>query len=908
MAINSISNSDAGSGSGQVLYSFSPVGGAEYVTPLTTENTVYLLSAKFTDPQNNGSILVEIYADGTLTAARSTATIYADRPFTYSGPINRIKVLSNSAITKNQQFNNYGVLTIAKFANTTPARTNLNNDGFGDAYVHVEAHNDWQTNSGYGWNDTRRWVGWAYNSDGTGVYRAGRSNEQSVKWQYKPNNSQTWQTLTSFPADIEFSGTNRLTRAEIYDTTLFTYVIFRLNTTTGTQTVTNTVDNVTSYSGTWNVYLARYDKTLNTWKMMGAYNITTYGDPTHTWGPQKFFIAQDAAGNTYLYPWQRERTSNSFFRFNLTTGARTQIAVAANAWEDGAFVGLGTVGSTSLFMVSPTQTGVSGSDSSTYDYQGYNPLTNTWSLISAPSRTGEGSLWNRGGLPFRYSATEIGIIGRRTYTSNNVAPSNIDRFYGRRLWKYNVTTSVWTDISTDLGLFYPHVMRPSNSQYNNMRAFQPVSTDWNGRFLMFYGEESGMTTRGNYQYYNVKQPRQVQIVGQTGRARGEMSVGSNCVLAFGHMRAYNNTPGTYQTNGTVSWGDANFGALDRSRSGGWEIVYLDGSIKYGPSKFHPQNVIYDPTVKGFYATGWQNAFSKWVVSTGNSTTRWERVAYYIDEKSGEFWELSDDFYQSSGDRGAIEVHSSGLAYTPGSHFVRPYDNDWWYMTNMAMGGDGSTARYYGVTDYTWTADVQPTDNSRQTRYISNTSGSPSRNNQIVAWGVGPRNILGIPEGTLFWDGRTLRQYSYKTGQTPFTTLQTGWRIVYTTPNPNPQGGGQYYGSAHVWRDNNYAICPNVSTDSYYVFDLNNLYTADPRIIGSHLPIDTCPTPQWTPGSSTTISNNSMEYASNKACVAGVEIIYGHHDYDGVNSVWFNDMIYLVRDPLPSAALTDDKNA
>jgi hypothetical protein len=218
------------------------------------------------------------------------------------------------------------------------------------------------------------------------------------------------------------------------------------------------------------------------------------------------------------------------------------------------------------------------------------------------------------------------------------------------------------------------------------------------------------------------------------------------------------------------------------------------------------------------------------------------------------------------------------------------------------------ARYYGVTDYTWTADVQPTDNARQTRNIANASGSPSRNNQIVAWGVGPRNILGIPEGTLFWDGRTLRQYSYKTGQTPFTTLQTGWRIVYTTPNPNPQNGGQYYGSSHVWRDSNYAICPNVSTDSYYVFDLNNLYTSDPRIIGSHLPVDTCPAPQWTPASSTTISGNSLQYASNKACVAGVEIIYGHHDYDGVNSVWFNDMIYIVRDPLPSATLTDDKNS
>jgi hypothetical protein len=903
MAINSISNSDAGSGAGQVLYSFSPVSGAEYVTPLTTENTVYLLSAKFTDPQNNGSILVEIYADGNLNSPRTTATIYADRPFTYSGPINRIKVLSDAAYTRNQTFQNYGILTIAKYANTTPARTNLNNDGFGDVYVHMEAHSDWQTGSGYGWNDTRRWVGWAYNWDGTGVYRAGRSNEQSVKWQYKPHTSQTWQTLTSFPADIEFSGTDRLTRAEIYDTQNFTYVIFRLNTTTGTQTVNNTVDNVTSYSGTWNVYLARYDKTGNSWKMLGAYNITTYGDPSHTWGPQKFFIAQDSGGNTYLYPWQRERTANSFFRYNLTTGARTQIANAANAWEDGAFVGTGLVGSTSLFMVSPTQTGVSGADSSAYDYQGYNPITNTWSLISAPSRTGEGSLWNRGGLPFRYSATEVGVIGRRTYTSNNTAPSSIDRFYGRRMWKYNVTTSVWTDISADLGLYYPHVMRPSPNVMNNMRAYQPQSSDWNGRFLTFYGEESGMTTRGNYRYVNAKAPRQVQIIGQTGRARGEMSVGSNSVLAFGHMNSYNGVPVTFQSNTTINYGGE---TIDRSRTGGWEIVYLDGSIKYGPSKMHPQNVIYDPTVRGWYATGWQFAFSKWVSTT--SATRWERVAYFIDEKTGEFWELSDDFYSNSADRGSQEVHSSGLAYTPGAHFIRPYSNDYWIMSNLAMGGDGNTTFYYGLADYTWTSDVQPTDTARNQRSIANASGSPSRNNQIVAWGVGPRNVLGIPEGTLFWDGRTLRQYSFKLGQTPFTTLQTGWRIVYTSPNPNPQGGGQYYGSAHVWRDQNYAICPNVSADHYYVFDLQNLYTSEPKVIGSHLPNDTAIAPANTPASSTTISGNSNEYASNKACVAGVEIIYGHQDYDGVRSNWFNDTIYIVRDPMPSATLTDDKNA
>jgi hypothetical protein len=907
MAIQSLSGSGSGSDTGQVIYNFIPESGAEYNTPLSTENTIYQISAKFTDPQANGAISLELYANGNLSTAYKIITVGADRPFVFDGPINRIKIISNSAQTRNQTFSNYGVLTISKFAETVPARTALNNDGLGDIYVHVEAHNDWQTGSGYGWNDTRRWVGWSYNYNGTGVYRAGRANQQNVKWQYKPNDSQTWQTLQNFPSDIEFSGTDRLTRAEIYDTELYTYVIFRLNTTTGNQTVNNTVDNATSYSGTWNVYLARYTKSNNTWQMMGAYNITTYGDPSHTWGPQKFFIAQDSGGTSYLYSWQRERTSNSFFRYNLTSGARSQVANATNAWEDGAFIGTGLVGSTSLFFVSPTQTGVSGADSSVYDYQGYNPLTNTWTLISAPSRTGEGSLWHRGGVPFRYSPTEVAFIGRRTYTSNNTAPNNVDRFWGRRMWKYNITTAVWTDISADLGLFYPHMMRPSPSQLNNMRAFQPQSLDWNGRFFSWYGEESGMTTRGNYQYFNAKAPRRVQIIGATGRARGAMSVGSNSICAYGHMNNFNTHPFTWQAINTTTKQDQ---TIEGIMTGGWEVVYVDGSVKYGPSKFRVQNGIYDPTNKKYYLSGWQHASTKYVTTT--TASRWEETSYVVDEKTGEYQEQNSDFINGTGsaDRSEQTVYTSGLAYTPGAHFIRSFNDGEWVMQNIAggSGGDGYRGMYYGLADYTWTADVQPTDTGQTRRKLAAPSGISTRDMQVVAWGTGPRNVLGIPEGTLFWDGRTLRQYSWKTATAPFTALQTGWRIVYTTPNPGPvYGTGCYYGAPNVWRDDKYAICPNVTADHYYVFDLENIYTREPKLIGSHSPIDTASTPQRVPASGTTISGNSDSYTSNKACVGGVEIIYGHHDHDGVRT-FFNDNIYIVRDPLPSNSLTDDKNA
>jgi hypothetical protein len=540
---------------------------------------------------------------------------------------------------------------------------------------------------------------------------------------------------------------------------------------------------------------------------------------------------------------------------------------------------------------------VSGSDSSVYDYQAYDPVTNTWEPIGAPSRTGEGSLWNRGGLPFRYSNNEVAVIGRRTYTSNNTAPSNIDRFYGRRLWKYNIDTQIWVDISTDLGKFYPHVMRPSPSQMNNMRAYQPQSTIWNGRFLMFYGEESGMTTRGNYQYINVKRPRQVRIVGQTGKARGEMSVGSSAVLAFGHLRGYNNTPGSYFSMGVVGYGDR-WGSTRRNRTGGWEVVYTDGRVKYGPPGFHPLNVIYDPTNKGWYLSGWKI----W------RSSEWYRMSYFVNENDGRFEELDDNGYEQSGDRGDLEISSNGLAYTPASHFIRPYDQDNLTLANLSIGGNGSDGQYYGLTDYTWAAAVQPTENVRTRRVINTPSSGPSRAQQVVFWGPGDRNVVGIPEGTVFWDGRTLRQYSYKAQTAPYTTLQTGWRIIFTAPVPDSQTGGCYYGTPHVWRNRKYAICPSSTTDHYYVFDLDNLYTSDPKIIGSHLPIDTAPAPQWNPGASVTISNNSNEYVSNKACIAGVEIIYGHLDYDAVAPLHFNDNIYIVTDPTPSASTTLDQNS
>jgi hypothetical protein len=197
--------------------------------------------------------------------------------------------------------------------------------------------------------------------------------------------------------------------------------------------------------------------------------------------------------------------------------------------------------------------------------------------------------------------------------------------------------------------------------------------------------------------------------------------------------------------------------------------------------------------------------------------------------------------------------------------------------------------------------------------------SDQRTNQVVAWGKGPRNIYGIPEGTIFWDGSTLRMYSHRDVQAPFSASlsardwtdtvgqQTGFRIIYTTPSIGARTTYTWYGTPKVWRDENYAICMNSTMETYYVFDLNNLYTREPKIIQSHTPVESMESPSNSGANSATIGNNGMRWMKNCANVGGVEIVYGHADYSGYRH-WYNDNIYLVRDyPTPSA-LTLDKNA
>lgn len=969
------SASASGTGAGTLLYTFVPNTNAEYLTPLLADDAVYSITVNSSDPQRNTGIAIEIFTTDLSTPAESV-TVFADKPVTFPKAISRIKVINGSLTTEDMTSSvyggkyeinglaNYSTLQIRKFPKVTPSRTGTDNDssGLGDVTVHVERGPDWSDPSrggtgtfftggltrngedGYGWGFPRKYIAWGYNWNHTGVYRISKnelvgrdgpatfnSNTQggtgttsNVKtWQFKPLNSQTWQILAPIPNEIQYYSPDNqtenagvLSQAHIYDTELVTYVMFRKRNTPIT-----TQQTIAGQTGFFNQLLYRYTKSTNTWTAIGAYNITTWGDPGQAWSHRRFFIASDSSGNQYLFPWEMDRTSNTFWRYNLATGVRSQATDSTIPWSEGTFVN-------NFFFVSPT-TGIGNTDASSTDYQVYNPLTNQWSAISPPTRTAtngvsEASTWSRGGTVFRYSPTQVGVIGRRTYTSNNTTPANNDRFWGRRFWIYDFTQSVganWIDKSADLGNYYPHIMRPSSNVDNSRFVYQPFTSDWDGRFLTILNGQDTGNTRGNYEYVNTKKPKQVTLLGQTGKARGEMSVGSHSVLAFGHLRSVEASPGTHQTPSSFDFGGE---TRDSRASWGMELVYVDGTVIYGPQNFCPQNVVYNPTRNVYYASGYEFAQSRWVATT--SATRWSRVSYIIDEKQGvhgntstTFQRVDSDFYSTQGDRGFIDTVSAGLAYNDVIHFHRPFDGDYWYSANLAVGHSGEGGNYNEMqfANYLWDADNPGVNTARTTQRLTGWS-TTSRTWQVVQWGKGVRNQFGIPEGTLFWNGRQLIQYSQKNVQFPFSNSITsrdinetvgrhiGFRVIYTTPSVSPYTTHTYYGTPHVWRDEKRAICLNSTMETYYVFDLDNLYTREPKIINSHLPIETSETPSNSAGNSATIGNNANRWVKNAANVGGVEIIYGHVDHTGYRS-WYNDGIYIVRDfPTPSLLL-DDKN-
>lgn len=905
--------STAGAGIGSLVYSFEAKPNAEYDTPLLNTYGVY----EFRSPEE--PVTVSIYEVGNTTVPVKVVRINERDTLTYTGTVTRIKVLTS--------LNRQSALLISTFsAASNPSRTGSAQDGLGEQYVHTEKSQYVFGYEGYGFERTRypmtrintddtAYVGWTYNSTGTGIYRI-RNNPNNTtvggllgNFFYKDlsNTTNTWTRLADIPTppqatadaityDVTYT-TGRLRGAYIYDDGATLYVWFR-SVTSLNQTINGTV-----YANS-DTYLYSYTKGTDTWAFIGAYYLGGRDFNSYAEGPQMHFTAT-ISGTKYFYPWQVERSGNGFYRYNLTTGARSVVALAANSWNEGAYVN-------GYFLASPTQ-GIGNTDSSATDYQLYDPVANTWTTVPAPtSRVNEAATWQRGGQVFRYSATAFGVIGRRTYTTDNASPSNGDRYWGRRLWIWDTTSQNldrWTDISSTFGDFYPISMRPGNDTYGSTFIFQPNDTTWNGRFFRFRNNNGGsFLGRYNHDYLDVTKPKDVTAIADA-RPRGTMAVGGNSVIAYGYARNPQSQPVVYASYGQSvpdseivgfdSMSDSTT-ALNRSyhMSHGCELIYTDGRVYPILSELAITNAVYDPQMRRYYVTGWRASRTE-ASQTAQSMTAlaaWRQTSAIIEEDTGA-WYYNDPNFQdqmiTTSNPGEIVTYSAGKAYKPGIHFIRPYDSDSWQVFNLwNASNQGQHSRSYRFADYTWRSVNYQGQRSRPGNFYFQHDVKSNQYIQLVKFGQGPITRFGIPDGTIFWDGRCLIQYNAEEGITPFSGTQTGWRRLHITTSPYVTDDSTFAKAPSVWFDGRYAICQKADNTGYYVFDMDNIW-AEPKIISSHVPINSRPTPAYQPVNSGTIGNNWWNFYYNSACLGGVEIIAGGAESDGVRT-WRNTVYYIVR--------------
>jgi hypothetical protein len=901
--------SSSSSGIGALVYSFAAVIGAEYDTNQLNSNAIY----EFRSPE--APVTVAIYAVGALTNPAQVIRINEKDTFTYSGTVGRIRVLNSVNAQSSILISTYSAANV-------PTRTGSAIDGIGEQYVHTEKSTDWFAYEGYGYNTNRypmtrvsandtAWVTWTYNSSGTGVYRV-RNSPNGVaafagltgNFFYKDlnNTTNTWTKLADIPAYVQANAdgttyvSNQLRRGVLFDDGDIIYGFFK-TATQYTQTIASTVQSAVD------TYLVAYTKATDTWSFIGAYSLGTVGVNSYVDGPTMFFTST-VAGTKYLYNWQYERSGNGMLRYNLSTGARTVTALAASTWNEGAFVN-------GYFLTSPTA-GIGNIDTSATDYQIYDPVSNQWAVVSAPSsRVNEGATWQRGGQVFRYNATSFGVIGRRTYTTNATAPSNIDHYWGRRLWIYDTTSANldrWSDIAATMGDFYPISMRPGNDTYGSTFIYQPKDTNWNGRFFRFRNNFGGNGLgRYNHDYLDVTKTKSVTWVGDY-RPRGEMSVGANSVLAFGFARNAQSQPVVYLNYGEqtpdseVQGGQNNSHnvtahATQSFETWGAEIIYTDGRVYPVVPDLGIVNAIYDPQMRRYYVTGWKPSRTEGTLTanTFNSGSHWRKMSAIIEEDTGTFQYMDFNYNDNTaqmGDPGELVCYSGGRAYKPGVHWVKPYDENLYMVTNLWNSYGQDYPRNYRLVDYTWRGINYQGGGYNPQRYTHTHDALNAAYMQVVKFGTGDRSRLGIPDGTIYWDGRSLLQYSSDLGAAPFTETQTLWRRLHTTTGPYVTGDSTMYKTPSVWFDGRYAVCQRPDNAGYYVFDMDNL-ASEPKVISAHIPINARPTPQYLPASSGTVGNNWSNFYYNSACLGGVEIIAGGVEQDGTRS-WRNTSYFIVR--------------
>jgi len=938
--------STSGAGVGALTYSFAAVPGAEYDTTELNASSVYEFRAQ------EEPLTVAIYAVGNLTNPAETVSLAKGKGFTHSGTIARIRILTATSGGVSSNSGTGSTLLIIKYSSSTPTRTGSVNDGLGDVYVHTEKSPDWFAYEGYGMTSTRipmtarldgtantaAWVAWTYDSTGAGVYRfrntpstgngIGTSNTTfsgiAGNFFYKAlnNTTNTWTRLADIPLPVVSveNGTTfseqRLRRGFIWDQGDELYVMFR-TVDSRTQTI-----NAVQYTSS-NQYFYIYTKATDTWTFVGAYNVGNTGYNSYVDGPMMAFV-HTISGVKYFYNWQNERSGNGFVRYNVSTGVRETITAAADTWNEGIYVN-------NYFLATPSQ-GIGNTDGGATDYQIYDPTNNVWAKVTPPSRLNEASTWFRGGQIFRYNSTSFGVIGRRTYTTDNAAPSNGDRYYGRRLWIYDTATQSldrWLDKSSDLDDFYPQAMRPSRD-VRGAYVFQPQGSNWNGRFFRFVDNFGGSAvTRFNHDYVDVFKPKKVEAIGMY-RSRGEMSVGLNSVLAFGHARNAFSRSTTYvmytqhsqdsEVRGGRSSGDTYDSTVKQRHafeSWGAELITTSGEVYPVLHEMPIIQSIYDAQMRRYYVTGFLPSRLGYHWNDGdiaNNTyqrTPWRQVSAIVEEDTGKFWYMDynqtgdensgaytvgwnqqNSYTSSSESPGELAIYSNGKAFKPGIHFIRPYsDNHWetYNIWNLFSTPFGWSQRW---TNYTWYSNQYTGGGIAPQGYLFGHDVLDNGYVQLVKFGTGRINAVGIPEGSIFWDGRALVQYSRETGVAPFTAAQTGWRRLHTTSSPYWSQDTTMLRTPHVWFDGRYAICEKSDGTGYYVFDMDNL-AFEPKVIPSHIPNNSRPTPAYLAANSGTIGNETWRYSYNKACLGGVEIIAGGSEQDSVRT-WRNPGYFIVR--------------
>ena len=938
--------STSGQGVGSLTYSFAAVPGAEYDTTELNASGVYEFRAQ------EEPLTVAIYAVGSLTSPVETVALTKGKTFTHNGTIARIRILNST--TGGFTSGTGSTLLIIKYSSSTPSRTGTVNDGLGDVFAHTEKNSDWFAWEGYGFNTSRNpmtarldgtantaaWVCWTYDAEGAGVYRfrntpsAGQGIGTSSttfsgiagNFFYKAlnNTTNTWTRLADLPLPPQSTenGTTfseqRLRRAVMWDTGNDIIVWFRC-----VDNRTQTINAVTYTSVDSYIYI--YTKATDSWAFVGAWNLGATGYNSYTDGPQMSFI-HTIGGVRYWYNWQQERSGNGFIRYNLATGVREAITAAADVWNEGAYVN-------NYFLASPTQ-GIGATDGGTTDYQIYDPTNNVWAKVTPPSRLNEASTWFRGGQIFRYNSTSFGVIGRRTYTgTNNTAPSNTDRFWGRRLWIYDTATQSldrWLDKSEDMADFYPLTMRPGNDTYGSTFIWQPSGSTWNGRFWRFRNNYGGSAlARYNHDYVDTQRPKRVEMIGAY-RPRGEMCVGLNTVLAFGFHRNPFAVPVIWASYGQQVWDSevrggrttgTTYDSTSKNRHAfetwGAELISTAGDVYPVLDDMAIVQGIYDPQMRRYYLTGFKPSRLGFLWNDGNyefatyNQSPWRQVSAIVEEDTGRFWYM--DYNQtgdeiggagtrtwnagqpgtsSSSNPGELSINANGRAFRPGAHFIRPYDANHWEvynLWNLFNWEYGFTQRF---TSYNWVSSQWQGDGRIPQTYTFQHDAIDNRYVQIVKFGSGRVERTGIPGGTIFWDGRTLVQYSQESGVAPFTAAQTGWRRLHSTSSPYWTGDTTMLRTPHVWFDGRYAICEKPDGTGYYVFDMDNL-ASEPRIIPSHIPMNSRSTPLYQVANSVDIGNNWSNFSYNKACLGGVEIIAGGSESDGVRT-WRNNVYFLVR--------------